>query len=421
MRSLCCLLFQSGLRDMADRRIRLLVVGVEWPAETFIYNLLKELAKNNIEIAIATVKKCRDFQDKDFRLIPLFSFEQPLAWRMVQVILLFFTKVLRYPKEAVSFWMRTAYLARPWKRIYFFIHKLLPMIGERFDIIHFHWISAATQYLPFYELLKAKMVISCRGSQINIAPYNPKRKDISAALLRECFKKADAIHCVSEAMKKEILKYTDQERIIYVIRPAVDTEFFSPPSKKQSYPQVKIVSVGNLNWKKGYEYGLAAIRDLLDRGLEVSFTIVGEGQERQRILYTIFDLELSKDAELLGHKSQDEIREILGDGDIFLLSSLSEGISNAALEAMACALPVVTTDCGGMREAVRDGLEGFVVPVRDTEAIAAALKRLIEDARLRQEMGQQAREKIKRDFSLERQVKQFIQLYGSLRRNQNNQ
>jgi len=96
---------------------------------------------------------------------------------------------------------------------------------------------------------------------------------------------------------------------------------------------------------------------------------------------------------------------------VFLLSSLSEGISNAALEAMACGLPVVTTDCGGMREAVTDGIEGFVVPVRDPEAMAEALLRLWKDPELRRRMGEAARERVLREFRLDQQISAFLALF----------
>ena len=96
---------------------------------------------------------------------------------------------------------------------------------------------------------------------------------------------------------------------------------------------------------------------------------------------------------------------------MFLLSSVSEGISNAALEAMACGLPLVTTDCGGMREAVRDGIDGFVVPLRDPRAMAAALARLARDEGLRQTMGNAARQRIVEHFSIETQIARFQALY----------
>ena len=95
---------------------------------------------------------------------------------------------------------------------------------------------------------------------------------------------------------------------------------------------------------------------------------------------------------------------------------MSEGLSNAALEAMATGLPVVTTDCGGMREAISDGVEGFLVPVRDVERMSAALGRLAGDAELRARMGAAARDRVLKEFTLERQVRAFTELLEEVRK-----
>jgi colanic acid/amylovoran biosynthesis glycosyltransferase len=157
-----------------------------------------------------------------------------------------------------------------------------------------------------------------------------------------------------------------------------------------------------------------AVRCLRDWGVPIRFDIIGEGPDRQRILYTVHDLDLQSDVHLLGKLSPEAIREVLRRSDIFLFSSLSEGISNAVLEAMACGVPVVTTDCGGMREVVGDGVEGFVVPTRDVKAIAYALRKLAIDAELRHQMGKAGRKRVLQEFSLEHQKLQFLKLYTSL-------
>ena len=116
-------------------------------------------------------------------------------------------------------------------------------------------------------------------------------------------------------------------------------------------------------------------------------------------------------ASLTGKLPPERVRSHLQQSHVFLLSSLSEGISNAVLEAMSCALPVVTSDCGGMREAVTDGKEGFVVPIRDHAAMAQALLKLWQSPDLRQSTGQAGREKVLKLFTLRNQVDQFHELF----------
>jgi colanic acid/amylovoran biosynthesis glycosyltransferase len=173
----------------------------------------------------------------------------------------------------------------------------------------------------------------------------------------------------------------------------------------------RLITTGSLIWRKGYEYLLSAVRLLLDRGIPVQLDIIGDGAERQRVVYTIHDLGLADQVTLLGRLPTNQVLPRLQQADAFVLSSLSEGISNAVLEAMACGLPVVTTDCGGMKEAVTDGVEGFVVPIRQPQAMASALEMLWMDATLRERMGSAGRERILGSFTLQGQIEAFVRLF----------
>ena len=158
---------------------------------------------------------------------------------------------------------------------------------------------------------------------------------------------------------------------------------------------------------------LIALKLLVDAGVDAELHIIGEGPERQHITFTIHDLGLVDCVVLHGRQSPDEVRDQLRSADVFVLSSLSEGIANAVLEGMSCGLPVVTTDCGGMREAVTDGEEGFVIPVRDPQSMAAALEILAHDPDLRRRMGQAGRARVIKDFHMQDHVDAFISLFES--------
>jgi glycosyltransferase involved in cell wall biosynthesis len=290
--------------------------------------------------------------------------------------------------------------------------NLLPFAGRRWNIIYFPWNSAAIEFLPLFD--SGAAVVSCRGSQVNIAPHDPERQGMLHPL-RRTLTKAAAVHCVSEAIKIEAVQLGLDPAKARVIRPAVDPDFFYPAKQPKGEDSTfRIVTVGTLIWKKGYEYALLAVRRLLDQGVAAQLHIIGDGAERSRLLYTIGDLDLQGRVHLHGRLSPEAVRSRLQQADAFLLSSLSEGISNAVLEAMACGLPVVTTDCGGMREAVTDGVEGFVVPVRDPEAMAEALSRLVSDRDLGQRMGEAARKRVTQEFHLSQQIEAFKILFKNL-------
>jgi glycosyltransferase involved in cell wall biosynthesis len=195
----------------------------------------------------------------------------------------------------------------------------------------------------------------------------------------------------------------------------MDTEKFEPSDQTPNYAgPVRLITAGNLSWVKGQEFLLGALGLLRASEVDFRLRIIGDGPERQRLLYTIRDLGLGDAVVLLGQLDETQVRDELRQADIFVLSSLSEGISNAALEAMSCGLPVVSTDVGGMAEAIRDGVEGRLVPPRDQEAMAEALAQLGGNRQLRLQMGAAARDRVVSQFSLERHITAWRELLDTV-------
>lgn len=395
----------------------MLFVGVSTPPETFLARLINGLADAGVEVTVHSQRKPAFITPSRPSLVwlPAPSWDVAAAARLWHLGRMAVRAVVRAPKD-VRLLARSGRRAQGQTTNLRGWHRLLPFAGRRWDVIYFPWNSAAISYLPLFDF-DAPAVISCRGSQINVAPHNPQRAALREDL-RTNFARAAAVHCVSEAIKREAMLYGLAETKARVIYPAVDEGFFAPAKECKSEDEcLRVVSVGALKWVKGYEYALSAMRHLLDKGIRAHLSIIGEGADRPRLRYTISDLGLEAHVRLLGRLDEEEIKNQLRQADVFLLSSLSEGISNAALEAMACALPIVTTDCGGMREAVTDGEEGFVVPVRDAEAMAEALAKLAEDENLRRRMGRAAVQKVRGQFALNRQVEKFIALFQSISKN----
>jgi glycosyltransferase involved in cell wall biosynthesis len=135
--------------------------------------------------------------------------------------------------------------------------------------------------------------------------------------------------------------------------------------------------------------------------------IVGDGPDRDAVA-----AELGDAGELLG--ARDDVAEQLARADVFVLSSRSEGLPMAILEAMAAGLPVVATDVGGIPELVADGETGLLVPPGDADALAAALQRLVADAELRRRLGDAARARVEERFSLAATRRAHVELYDRL-------
>jgi colanic acid/amylovoran biosynthesis glycosyltransferase len=226
----------------------------------------------------------------------------------------------------------------------------------------------------------------------------------------------DLIHCVSDDMRRTVESYGASPEKILVNRPAVPVDEFAPiAGRRQAHDGPRrVLSVGRLHWKKGFDDALRAIAELVRAGRPVEYRIAGEGAEREKLAFLIHQLGLGDHVTLLGVQRQEDIRDQMAWADVLLLPSLSEGISNAVLEAMAAGLPVVATRSGGMDEVIADGVDGFLVDVGDVDAMVDRLGRVADDRDLAADLGRAAAERARSSFDLSRQVRVFREAYERL-------
>jgi glycosyltransferase involved in cell wall biosynthesis len=166
---------------------------------------------------------------------------------------------------------------------------------------------------------------------------------------------------------------------------------------------VTLLSVGRLRAPKDF---VTLVRAMA--GLEARLRIAGDGPDRPALEAEIDRLGLSN-VELLG--TRDDVPELLAGADVFVLASDSEGMPMSVLEAMAAGLPVVASAVGGVPELVRDGETGALVPPRDSAALAGALRRIVSDPALVDRLGEAGRQRVEREFSLERFEREHLELY----------
>jgi len=180
---------------------------------------------------------------------------------------------------------------------------------------------------------------------------------------------------------------------------------------------VLCILVGRLVWAKGFDDFISAF-SLAARQIEnISAVIVGEGELRESLERQIKSLGLQERILLLGYHDYSTVLNILMSGDLYVMSSRSEGIPFALLEAAALGLPIVATICGGIPEVVADGESALLVPVGDVTSLALALVTLCNDRNLARDLGRKAREKIIQDYSLPAQMEATKKTYLQALRN----
>ncbi len=388
-------------------RICLVVNTFPSVSETFIYNKALALASKGHKVHVVCYKKNMEGN---------YFYKQEIESSGIQIHKLSLSGTVNslgksFFESPSVFFQSLSFDPKSFRKNYvqnYYIHFFNKI---KYDIIHFEFSGIGTVFLPVIDELKGKKVVSCRGTAEKVKlQIDSKRKE----LLTSLFRKVDLIHCVSVDMTKSIEPYCSDQQKIFVNTPAIDTSFFNSNKIKQPQPVVKIFSVGRLNFQKNYLTGLLAVKILVEKGYQFRWTIVGDGEQLEELQFHTFNLSLQKHVFFEGKRNRDEIKSMNETADIFLLTSVYEGIPNVVLEAMAMKLPVVTTRCGGVDEVIEHGIDGFIAELYDHVALAKYLMQLIDDVTLRNTIGVAAREKIVNNYTLERQTETFEKQYRSL-------
>lgn len=285
------------------------------------------------------------------------------------------------------------------------------------DLIHFEFGALAVDRMHLKELLDCRIIVSFRGYDLNFAGLdNPNYYKL-------IWEQADGLHFLGQDLwKRAQRRGCPTTKRIKLIPPAIDTGLFS--CKKEALGNnttekdrpLRILSVGRLEWKKGYEYAMQAVRIALDAGISCEYYIIGGGQYLGPLGFVRHLLGLEAQVHFLGPLPPAEVKLELERADIFLHAAVSEGFGNAVLEAQAMGIPVVTSDAGGLPENVSNGETGFVVSRRNPKALAEKLILLARHPDLRYRLGQAGRQRVLAHFRLENQVRNFAEFYEQVMR-----
>lgn len=407
-------------------RLHLMEFGLAWPPDSYLRDKLAHLVKRGVRVTVVSYRRSAStFSLPGVAVVPMPVRGLPL-WRVVTGLLRELTaasprralallcssrrRVLKPPSSA----KRSSRKLRDRLEWLWLLARLAALDP---DVVHIEWESIAAVYQRLLDLWPSPMVMSCHGG---LDLYAQGSGSPWLAGVPSAFARAAAVHCVSEATRDEASRHGLDVSKAKIILAGVDSKLFAPAAERPGdHAGFCVVSVGSLRWLKGYEYVLMAISQLAREGIPVAVHILGgdpspdlaEPSERTRILYTAHDLGLEGRIQLHGHVSPREVSDHLQRAHALLHMSVSEGLPTVVLEAMASGVPPVATDVGGTREAVRDGLDGFLIPARDPACAARALRALWRDPDLRARMGQAARARVEADFTIERQTSEWLELY----------
>ncbi len=289
---------------------------------------------------------------------------------------------------------------------------------EKLDVLHVHYaIPHASAAYMAREILKTQgitipFITTLHGTDITLVGKDPSFEPV----ISFCLNQSDEVTAVSESLKKDTLAHFSTTRNIHVIPnfiavnedfPQVDLEIRS----KYAEPDEKIVChISNFRRVKRIEDVVTVFAKLLNR-MKAKLILVGDGPERSLAEKMARDLKICSHVLFIG-KVRDT-SPVLKISDLFLLPSETESFGLAALEAMAQAVPVVSSNTGGIPEVNCDGFSGFLSNVGEVDEMAENAWKILNDETVLQQFKHNAWEQAKK-FKIENVLPKYEQLYESL-------
>ena len=388
------------------------------PSTVFIENLIKSLSNSSIQVYIfgnESEKIPQKHAHVNYFLTPKNYFKK--KYNFIKII--FFALIFKpkYFYKLLKFYFKNKGEIN--QSLISWLNKVVPVINNLPDIFHIQWAKSLKFWFFLNELFKTKIIVSLRGAHINYSPIFDKKL---ANDYKVFFPRVDSFHAVSNSILKEACNYFDIKDKTKVIYTAFDMDSFSFKKKDTKFNNsYKFVSVGRFHWKKGYQYSISAVNRLLEEGNNIHYTIITKDNPSEEILYQIDDLGISNNIHLKSFYEQDDIYLEIVNSDCLLLPSVEEGIANVVIESMGLNTLVISSDCGGMAEVIRNGENGFLYKSRELEELIIKMRFVINlSVKDRVLIINKAKSDIRNKFSMNKLGTKMEQLYLNVLKNEFN-
>lgn len=281
-----------------------------------------------------------------------------------------------------------------------------------FDLCNAHYASG---YGTLARLAKIKpLILSVWGSDVYAFPY---KNLFNKMLVKRNLKYANKILSTSVCMASEVKKLMKQELDIGITPFGVDIAIFFPNPKQHKSFNIGIIKTLKPNYgiQNLIEAFALFLEDKSSKEREVmNLLIYGEGDMKEELVNLVKKKGLESNVKFEGYIRNEEVPNVLNELDLFCLSSINESFGVAAVEAMACSIPVIATDAEGFAEVIENGKSGVIVPKQNVEEMARAIELLYHNKDLRNQYGLEGLKRAQGLYDFDKNADTMIAFYQTL-------
>ena len=293
----------------------------------------------------------------------------------------------------------------------------------RFDVMHGHWVIPNGPVAAFVaRLRRLPLVISLHGSDIFMA----EQSRLVGRVARWCLRRASAITAPSDDLRERAIRLGAPPERCHLVPYGVDPSQFtrmegakSALHKELHLPKDApiLFAVGRMVYKKGFEYLIRAMPAVLREHPDAKLVLAGGGDLEPKLVSLVKQLGVESSVIMPGWVSRDRLPFYFSGCDLFVLPSVVDqqgnvdGLPNTLLEAMASAKPVVATSVAGIPHAVKDGVNGILVPEKQPGELSAAINLLLRAPELRVQYGEAGRQRVENELNWASTAQSFTRLY----------
>jgi len=372
-------------------------------SETFIINKMNGLLNHGFKVSLFVAGKGNSTE------IPL---SVPVYYQVnvnnkLYLFFTFITTFILHPISCIRFLNLERDSHGDWTKALKHLILNVHIIGKSLDWLHFCFTTAGIGRENLSRAIGTRSAVSFRGFDIGLYPHQ------HPGCYNLLWQKIDKVHTISDDLYQKAVDLGLDPKIPYEkITPAINIEFFKSNIGKHLHNPLRILTVGRLTWKKGYEYALKSLVLLKNAQINFEYHIVGEGDYREAIWYAIHQLGLTDNVILRGQLSPEKVKDEMEWADIYIQSSIQEGFCNAVLEAQAMGLLCIVTNAEGLSENVLDRKTGWVVPKRSPEAITEQIIKIKNMDMLQyNKIRKNAIVRVNDHFHLNEQIKNWSNFY----------